>query len=222
MKVLVVDDDPAFRRYTTLGLDEAGIEHVTAPDVPRAISVLEAPDGAELDAVLLDVELPGPRGWELVERLRAHGNDLPVLLLSVHGGVEEKVKGLQLGADDYLVKPVPFEELVARLHAVVRRRLRSSGTRLGRLELDPFRRRIAGGGKSIELSPKEFDVLWALVQAEGRTLSGRELLRRAWGLAGGPATNVVQVHVFRLRKKLAACGVGRIETVRWKGYRYVS
>jgi DNA-binding response OmpR family regulator len=221
MKVLVVEDDPAFRRYTCLALEEARIDHVTAGDAASAAALLAQPDGGAIDAVLLDIELPGTHGVELLTELRAHGNQVPILLISVRDGLKERVKALDLGADDYLVKPFEFPELVARLHAVTRRGLRSERVKVRDLELDVVRRHAERGGHVVRLTPLEFDLLWVLVQAHGRPVSRAELLQRVWHLDIDPRTNVVEVHASRLRRKLARTGEPLVETVRGQGYRVV-
>jgi len=221
MRVLVVDDDPAFRRYACLALEEAKIDHVTAGDAATAAALLASKDGAKFDAVLLDIELPGTHGVELLTELRAQGNQIPVLLVSVRDGLKERVKALELGADDYLVKPFEFPELLARLRAVTRRGLRSDHVTVRDLKLDLALRQAERGGHAIHLSPLEFDFLWVLVQAYGRPVSRVELLQRVWRLDFDPKTNLVEVHASRLRHKLARTGEPLVETVRGQGYRVV-
>jgi DNA-binding response OmpR family regulator len=221
MQVLVVDDDPAFRRYACLALEEAKIDHLTAGDAETAAAILARRDAPPVDAVLLDIELPGTQGIELLTELRAHGNQVPILVVSVRDGLEERVKALHLGADDYLVKPFEFPELVARLHAVTRRGLRNERVKVRDLQLDVALRQAERGGKVIHLTPLEFDLLWVLVQAHGRPVSRAELLQRVWRLEIDPRTNLVEVHASRLRQKLSRTGEPMVETVRGQGYRIV-
>ncbi len=221
MRVLLVDDDPGFRRYSSLALKEAGIGYVALRTAHEALDTLGAEGQNAFDALLLDVELPGMKGWELLKELRGRGVDMPVILVTVHDALEEKVKGLEGGADDYIVKPFEFEELIARLHAVVRRRLRSAPVMIADLRINLEMRHVERNGQPIELSPREFDVLLVLVQAGGRVVSRRELLKRVWGVGGETDTNVVQVHVSRLRSKLREHGGELIRTQRGKGYSLV-
>jgi len=139
--------------------------------------------------------------------------------VSVHRALEDRLHGLRLGADDYITKPVVFEELVARLEAVLRRKRPIESVKIHDVTIAPYQRRIERNGKKVDLTPREFDILWSLVQAGGRPVSEKELLRRVWGIDFDPNTNVVQVHVFRLRKKLEAAGTRMIDTVRREGYR---
>jgi DNA-binding response OmpR family regulator len=219
MKVLIVDDDPDFCYLTTRGLEQAGIEHRAARTAQEARDLLRGPDAGTFDVVLLDIELPGTKGWEFLSELRTNGHEVPVMFVTVRQSPEDRVQGLNLGADDYVVKPFDPAELVARLHAVVRRNFRGEKIRIQDLTIDPYLRRIERNGKPIDLTPREFDILWALAQSSGRTVSEKELLKRLWGMEFDPETNFVQVHVFRLRKKLDRAGKPLIDTVRGVGYR---
>lgn len=219
MKVLIVDDDPASKRYTGMALEEAGIEYQSADCASDAKALLEKQNGAEFDVLLLDVELPGTKGWEFLTELRAEGREIPVVFVTVRESLEDRVHGLNLGADDYIVKPFEFTELVARLRAVLRRSNRGEHTRVGELTIDPQTRRVERGGKPIELTPREFDILWLLVRAAGRLVSQKELLARVWGIDFDPETKNVEVHMHRLRKKIEAGGHVLIETVYGEGYR---
>jgi len=219
MRVLVVDDDPDLRRLTTFGLTKAGFEFEEADSAGAARAALGGPMGRSFDAILLDVELPDARGWDFLEELRSSGQEIPVIFVSVHGRLEDRLHGLRLGADDYLTKPVVYEELVARLEAVLRRQQRVESVRIQDVTIAPYQRRIERNGKKVDLTPREFDILWSLVQAGGRPVSEKELLRRVWGIDFDPKTNLVQVHVFRLRRKLEAAGKPMIDTVRREGYR---
>jgi DNA-binding response OmpR family regulator len=219
VRVLIVDDDAAFRRYSSLALQEAGFEEVAVPTAIDARDALAAAAEKPFDAILLDIELPGTKGFEFLRELRAEGNQIPVIFSTVHESVEERVKGLELGADDYLVKPFEFEELVARLRAVRRRGLRTKRIKVGTLDVDVEARRVERGGRPLFLSPREFELLWVLVQAGGRVVSRQELLERVWGGVVYGQSNVVEVHASRLRRKLGAVGSPRVETVRGSGYR---
>ena len=219
MKVLIVDDDPASRRYTSMALEEAGIEFATVDCAWGARETLRKSGPERFDVMLLDVELPGTKGWEFLTELRAEGILLPVIFVSVRESLEDRVQGLNLGADDYIVKPFEFTELVARIRAVLRRSSRGRPLHVSDLTLDPEGRRVVRDGHSIELTPREFDVLWTIAQAGGRLVSQRELLSRVWGIDFDPETKQVEVHVHRLRKKLETAGCAVIDTVYGEGYR---
>ena len=219
MKVLIVDDDPASKRYTSMALEEAGIEYRSADCAQDARTLLDGADGDGFDVLLLDVELPGTKGWEFLTELRSEGCEIPVVFVTVRESLEDRVHGLNLGADDYIVKPFEFTELVARLRAVLRRSIRDVPTKVGDLTIDPQVRRVERSGRAIELTPREFDILWILVRAAGRLVSQKELLARLWGIDFDPETKHVEVHVHRLRKKIESGGRILIETVYGEGYR---
>jgi len=221
VKILLVDDDPSFRQLASMALTEAAIEHEAVATAHEAMRVLARGNHRTFDVVLLDQELPGMKGSELLAWLRRSGILTPVVLVSVREGLSEKVRALDLGADDYVVKPFEFEELVARLRAVLRRNQTTEVLRAGDLELDPIQRRATRAGQPMNLTPREFDVLWLLIQAQGRVVSRSELLHRLWDLDFDPETNSLQVHVSRLRRKLSKGGKAQIETVRGEGYRVV-
>ena len=219
MRVLIVDDDPAFRRFSSIALQEAGIEEVGVPTAVDARDALAKAGDRPFDVILLDIELPGTKGFEFLQELRAEGNQIPVIFSTVHEALPERVKGLELGADDYIVKPFEFPELVARLRAVRRRGLRTKQIKVGDLDIDLEGRRVERSGRPFFLSPREFDLLWVLIQAAGRVVSRSELLERVWGGVVYGQSNVVEVHASRLRRKLTNVGKPQIETVRGSGYR---
>jgi DNA-binding response OmpR family regulator len=222
MKILLVDDDPGFRRLASMALQEASIEHEAVATAHEALRVLGKGNHANFDLVLLDQELPGMKGSELLANLRRNGILIPVVLISVREGVSEKVNALDLGADDYVVKPFEFEELAARLRAVLRRNRDTKSLRVGDIELDPITRRATRAGRSMNLTAREFDVLWILIQAQGRAVSREEFLRRVWDIDFDPETNSLQVHISRLRRKLSTESAAQIETVRGGGYRVIA
>ena len=205
-----------------MALQEAGIEHEAVATAHEAMRVLARGNHKTFDLVLLDQELPGMKGSEFLAWLRRSGILTPVVLVSVREGVSEKIRALDLGADDYVVKPFEFEELVARLRAVLRRNRTTEARRAGNIELDPVLRRATRAGRPMNLTAREFDVLWLLLQAQGRVVSRSEFLRRIWDIDFDPETNSLQVHVSRLRRKLSPEGGTSIETVRGEGYRVVS
>lgn len=221
VRVLVIDDDPAFREFAEVALDEARIEHDEAESAERGLARLREMPAGTYDLVLLDVEMPGASGWEFLEALRASGDEVPVIFVSGRDRAEDKVHGLRLGADDYVAKPVDFQELVARIETVLRRRRALAPILFGDLELDLARRRALRTGRRVELTPKEFDLLLALVRAEGSVLSRRALLREVWDIDFDPGTALLDVHLGRLRKKLDRFGRPLIQTVKGEGYRAV-
>ena len=218
LRVYVVDDDEKLRTTLRKGLEESGHTCESAGDGVRGLEHL-LENGSEYDVVLLDVMMPGLDGWELLSRLRAGGIDTPVVFLTAKGELDERVKGLELGAADYLPKPFAFVELLARLNAVVRNRRTLPSVKVGDLVLDLATRTVQLGDRRIEVSPKEFELLATLASEPGRAFSRQELLERVWRMNFDPGTNVVQVQVARLRRKLEGPGTAPIETVVGKGYR---
>jgi len=216
--VLVVDDDPGFLRFATLALEESQIEYLGVESAEEAWRSLDEHGESHFDVILLDVGMPGATGWEFLTELRTRGMKVPVVFVTGHDALDQRVKGLRLGADDYIIKPFEFEELVARLEAVLRRHS-SAQIEFRDMRLDLTRRRLECQGSAVELSPREFELLVALALARGRILSRKELLREVWSLEFEPGTNVLDVHMARLRKKLNSRGQPVIETVRGKGYR---
>ena len=222
MKILLVDDDPRFRRLAASALQEASIEHQAVTKAHDALRALARGRHHSFDLCVFDQELPGMRGSELLASLRRRGILTPVVVTSLCEAVSEKIKALDLGADDYLVKPFEFGELLARIRAVLRRIRTAEVLRTGNVELDPMLRRARKCGKPMELTAREFDVLWLLMQARGRAVSRSEFLHQAWDLDFEPHTNSLEVYISRLRRKLDANGAIHIETVRGKGYRVVA
>lgn len=220
MRLLLVDDDPKFRSYISNGLRQSGIDCLAAAGGPEAVKLLERSDTPPIDLILLDVMMPGQTGWGLLESLREGGRHTPVIFVTARDAVEERVKGLRLGADDYIIKPFAFDELLARIDAVVRRRQSLTPLEFGDLKIDLARRTVARGGKTIDLSPREFDLLRVLSSHHDRVLSRTELLHDVWGIDFDPETNVVDVHIARLRRKLDRLGRPLIQTVRGEGYRF--
>ncbi|MBI5432689.1 MAG: response regulator transcription factor [Planctomycetes bacterium] len=219
MRLLIVDDDPKFRTYISSGLQESGIETATAADGEAALSILKS-DPRAFDLILLDVMMPAKTGWDLLMEIRQQGRETPVIFVTARDSVEERVKGLRLGADDYVIKPFAFNELVARIEAVIRRRKSLAPIEIADLRLDLAKRQVLRSGKPIDLSPREFDLLLALARANGKVLTRADLLRDVWSIDFDPGTNVVDVHIGRLRRKLGREGSPLIHTVRGEGYRF--
>lgn len=221
-RVLVVDDEPGVRTALDRGLTAEGLSVVTASDGPTA---LRAALTGSFDLILLDIIIPGLSGYRVLQQLRAEGVDTPVLLISAKDGEVDQADGLDLGADGYLVKPFSFLVLLAQVRALLRRRENErSGpgrrVRLGELVVDPTAKQVSWQGNPVELSPREFAVLYALVSRPDTVLSKDELLRLAWGDEQAASRNAVEVYVGYLRRKLHAVGAEHLlRTVRGQGYR---
>jgi two-component system copper resistance phosphate regulon response regulator CusR len=218
VRILIVDDDPKFRRVLREGLANCGIESEEAPDGAAALELLERSAKANFDLMLLDVMMPKASGWEVLERLRSRQDNLPTIFVTARDAVEERVKGLELGADDYIIKPFEFSELLARIEAVIRRRGNIPVITRGPLTIDLLERAVTINGTSHELSTKEFDLLLALARARGEVVARSELLKEVWGIEFDPETNLVDVFVARLRRRLRPDGSRLIQTVRGQGY----
>lgn len=216
MKLLVVDDDPKFRSYMRRGLEECDIDCSVAENSDVALELIGSDAPAPFDLVLLDVMLPTDSGWEVLEQMRARGIDVPVIFLTARHSVNERLKGFDLGADDYVIKPFAFAELLARIQAVVRRRLSLPVFEIEDLSIDLGARVVHAAGRRVDLSPREFELLHVLAMDRGVTFSRDELLKRVWDMDFDPGTNVVEVLVRRVRAKI---GSERIETVAGQGYR---
>ncbi|MCP3918534.1 MAG: response regulator transcription factor [bacterium] len=217
MRALLVDDDADFLTFVTIALESHGVSYETASSAVEALEVLDAKKRT-FDLILLDIEMPGPTGWDVLLELREKGNEVPVIFVSGREKVEDRVKSLKLGADDYLVKPIQVDELHARMEAVLRRRHSLAPLEFGDLQLDLARRRAVRNGKPAHLSPREFDLLLALTRAEGKVVSRQDLLREVWDMDFDPGTNVLDVHIGRVRKKIDRHGRPLIKTVRGEGY----
>jgi len=215
VKVLIVDDDAEFREFTTVAMTSAGISYDAAEDVEGALALMRE---KTFDLILLDVRMPGASGMSLLMQIREAGNETPVIFVTGAGDVDDRVKGLTMGADDYIVKPVAYDELIARMEAVLRRRRSLAPIEFGDLALDLARRKVERAGQPINLSPREYDLLFALVSAKGEVISRKELMRDVWNMDFDPGTNVLDVHIGRLRKKLDRQGRPLIKTVRGQGY----
>ena len=220
MKILVAEDDLETAGFIAHALDELGHVVVTADTGPDALHLAAT---EELDVVILDRMLPGLDGLTILRRLRAADIHTPVLLLTALGRIEDRVEGLDAGADDYLVKPFAFSELAARINALRRRPpVNPEATRLehGPLTLDRLKREVRRNGQPITLQPREYQLLEELMRGEDRVVTRTMLLERVWGYHFDPQTNIVETHISRLRAKLNEGGKDDlIETVRGAGYR---
>jgi two-component system OmpR family response regulator len=220
MRVLVVEDDVKMASLLRRGLLEEGLAADVARTGDDALWMAEA---TEYDAIVLDVMLPGADGFEVCRRLREAGRWSPVLMLTARDAVEDRVAGLDAGADDYLTKPFSFAELLARLRAIARRAPLERPTVLeaGDLRLDPATRRAWRGDVEIGLSAKEFSLLETFMRRPGEVLSRYQLLEHCWDYGYENRSNVVDVYVRYLREKIdRPFGRKSLETVRGAGYRF--
>lgn len=219
MRVLVIEDDQEAASYIAKGLGESG--H-TVDVVGNGREGLVQATAGEYDVIVVDRMLPGLEGLAVVETLRKTGQETPVLFLSAKGRVEDRVLGLKAGADDYLVKPFAFSELMARLEALTRRQSgggAETSLTVGDLEMDLLARRVTRAGQEIELQPREFKLLEMLMRHEGQVITRTMLLEQVWSYHFDPQTNVIDVHVSRLRQKLDKdFDKPLIHTVRGAGY----
>ncbi len=214
----MIEDDPGVARFLERGLREAAC----AVDLART-----GTEGSrrarqqDYDLVVLDLMLPGKDGFSILQELRADGRRVPVICLTARDQVEDRIRGLDLGADDYLVKPFALAELLARMRAVLRRSQNHDLTviRIADLQIDPAARRVERAGRRIELSPREYALLEYLARHAGHVLSRSMLLEHVWGMQFHPGTNLVDVHINRLRKKVDhGFTPPLIHTVRGVGY----
>jgi two-component system OmpR family response regulator len=217
LRLLLIEDDQETSTFVAQALEGRGYEVELAFNGADGLVMAEADD---YDALVVDRMLPGIDGLTLVQLLRAHGKRVPVLLLTTMSGLNDRVEGLDGGADDYLAKPFATAELVARVNAIVRR---ATGelTRLvvGDLELDPLNRVVQRGGRAVDLQPQEFRLLAYLVRNAGRVVTRAMLLENVWDLQFDPRTNIVETHMSRLRGKVdRGFPTELIHTVRGAGY----
>jgi two-component system copper resistance phosphate regulon response regulator CusR len=218
MKVLVVEDEVKSAAYLKKGLGEQGFVVDVAHDGEEGLYLAKT---GEYDVVVLDVMLPERDGFQLLSALRGAQKDVPVLFLTARDGVEDRVKGLQLGADDYVVKPFAFSELVARIHTILRRGgvKASLVVSVGDLLIDFVRHRVERAGRRIDLTPKEFLLLSLLARRAGHVLSRTLIAEQVWDMNFDSDTNVVDVHVRRLRSKVDDPFEHKlIHTIRGVGY----
>jgi len=219
MRILVAEDDSVIAAFVAQGLREAGFVIDVAATGPDGLRKAMA---GGYDAAVIDVMLPGMDGLALIEELRARKVQTPVLILSARHTVDDRVKGLQAGGDDYLTKPFAFAELLARVQALVRRAgATPEPTRLtlGDLSLDLLSRKVERAGQALDLRPREFALLEYLMRHPGRVLSKTMILSHVWGYSFDPGTNVVDVLVSRLRDKVDDGFASKmIHTVRGAGY----
>jgi DNA-binding response OmpR family regulator len=222
--ILLVDDEPSIIQLARMYLERDGFQVASAVDGEAA---LEAVGRLKPGLIVLDVMLPRLDGFEVCRRLRAQGNQLPIIMLTARDEDVDKIIGLELGADDYLTKPFNPRELVARVKAILRRAQRPAPAatdaplQLADLKIDPARREVACPAGSVDLRAQEFDLLLILAGQPGRVFTREQLLEKAWGFDYYGQTRTVDVHIAQLRKKLSISTV-RIDTVTGVGYKLVS
>lgn len=222
MRILLIEDDEEAARYVTKGLSESGYVVDHANDGPRGLMMATS---EPYDLLVVDRMLPGVDGLSIIEALRKNGSDTPVLILSAMGSVNDRVDGLRAGGDDYLVKPFAFAELLARIDALTRRSRSNSAApetklKIADLEMDLLSRSVNRAGQTLDLKPREFRILEFLLRHAGQVVTRTMLLESVWDYHFDPQTNVVDVHISRLRQKVDA-GFDRplLHTVRGAGYR---
>ena len=222
-RILIVDDEPAIVRGLEDNLRFEGYETLAATggDEGLARALSEAPD-----LILLDVMMPGRSGWEVCRELRRRGVDVPIIMLTARGEETDRVRGLELGADDYVTKPFSLRELLARVRAVLRRpgpRQKFEELAFGDVRVHPRGRRVTRAGREVRLTRKEYDLLVYLAAHSGDVVTRERLLDEVWGYERFPTTRTVDTHVLRLRRKLEADPDRPqfIHTVHGQGYRFV-
>ena len=219
MRLLIVDDDPHFRSYVSQGLRESGHECDVAAGGAEALGLLGTTSQSPFDLILLDVMMPDMSGWTFIEEIRRREQQVPVIFVTARDAVDERVKGLTLGASDYIIKPFAFAELLARMEAVLRTSQSQTPLRVADLTIDRTRRSVQRNGRTVDLSPREFDLLIALARHPHAVLTRDKLLADVWGIAFDPGTNVVDVHIARLRRKLGEPAL--IHTAPRHGYSFL-
>ena len=224
MKVLLIEDERKIAGFVCAGLKEQGflVEHCA-----EGFSGYDRASSGQYDVIVLDIMLPGRDGISILKSLRKAGHTTPVILLTARNELDDRIEGLSLGADDYLAKPFFVEELIARIHAVVRR---GSGERQnllvsGEFCLDRITREVTCRGQSVDLTGREFNLIEYLMRSPGRVFTRTQILEHVWGYDFDPSTNVVDVCIQRIRRKIASVGYAiegesPIESLRGVGYRF--
>lgn len=218
MKILLVEDDTKLASLTLKGLRARGfvVDHAENGDDGFALATTRS-----YDAAVLDIMLPGRDGLSILKQLRARGVTVPVVLLTARSALDERLDGLNLGADDYLTKPFYVEELIARLRAVMRRTSGNPASVLenGEVSANLLTREVQCGGRPVELTAREFALLTYLLRSPGQAFTRAQICEHVWNYHFDPGTNLIDVYVQHLRKKLGDTGPALIETVRGVGYR---
>ena len=219
MKILVVEDEPKIQSFLVKGLKAEGFNTDCVDNGEDALILARR---EPYDSILLDIMIPGRDGLDVLKRLRQEKINTPVILVTARGELEDRLQGLDLGADDYLAKPFHIEELVARIRAVCRR---TSGQQLNLIQFESLMinlatREVHNGEEAIELTQREFSLLELLIRSPGRVYTRTQILEYVWNYDFDPNTNVVDVYIKRLRRKLDLVEPSFIETVRGVGYRF--
>lgn len=220
-RILIAEDEPRFASFLEKGLRANGFTTTVAQDGNEAVEIA---DSSDFDLLILDLGLPAKDGWQVLEELRSRGEWLPIIILTARDRISDKVAGLEGGADDYLTKPFRFEELLARVRLRLRDHYLPRGKeetilKVGNVAIDLHKHKVWVGDRLVELSTREFILLETFVRQSGRIMSREQLLSHVWGYDYDPGSNIVDVYVGYLRKKL---GGDLIETVRGMGYRFRS
>ena len=217
-RVLIIEDNPDLAYGLRNNLEIEGYEVEVAADGARG---LERARAARPQLVILDLMLPEMDGFRVLRALRAEELSMPVLILTARGEESDKVRGLKLGADDYVTKPFGLLELLARVEALLRRNLQRPAEHFGEIEIDRATRTVTRNGAAVELAPKEYDLLLALLDRDGAVVSRLDLMRRVWGYSDSVVTRTIDTHVAELRRKLEndPARPSHILTVRKVGYR---
>jgi two-component system OmpR family response regulator len=220
MRILVIEDDTQAAHYLTKGLRESGFVVDHAADGPQGLFLATS---ETYDAMIVDRMLPGMDGLLIVETIRRNGNQTPVLFLSAMGQVDDRVRGLRAGGDDYLTKPYAFTELLARLEALLRRGAGPAAAQtelqIGDLKMDLLSRAVSRSGRKIDLQQREFQILEYLMRHSGQVVTRTMLLENVWNYHFDPQTNVIDVHISRLRQKIDRdFETSLLQTVRGAGY----
>ncbi len=218
MRLLVVEDEPKVASFLKRGLEAENYAVDVAYDGEDGLYLATSHD---YDLILLDILLPKLSGLDVLAKLRERGIGVPVIMLTARGALQDRVRGLDLGADDYLVKPFAFEELLARVRALLRRRSASASPilKVGPIELDPATRKVTVKGKEVDFTPKEFALLEYLMRNEGVVCTRAMIAQHVWDINFDTYTNLIEVFINHLRKKLQPHGCdGLIQTVRGVGY----
>jgi heavy metal response regulator len=217
MRILVVEDEKRIADFLSRGLESGGYAVDVAPDGSTALEMVHA---TEYDLLILDLGLPDMDGMAVLKKIRTRKTSPPVLILSARDAVDDRVKGLENGADDYLVKPFAYVELLARVRVLLRRgQPTPERLQVGDLSLDCIRRKVTRGGENIELAPKEFSILEYLMRNRGRPLSRTMIVEHVWDMDYDGLTNIVDVYIRHLRSKIDEKWPDKmIQTVRGIGY----
>jgi two-component system, OmpR family, response regulator len=219
MNILLVEDEARIANFVGAGLREQGFQVDHCDNGNDGLAFANA---REYDVIVLDIMVPGKDGLAILKSLRRGGSVTPVILLTARNELEDRVEGLNLGADDYIAKPFFVEELIARIHAVLRRACgeRQNVLEVGEVRLDRIRREVSCRGDTLRLTSREFNLLEYLMRSPGRVFTRTQILEHVWGYDFDPNTNIVDACIQRIRRKIDRNGASWIESVRGVGYRF--